>query len=102
MLQYKAISGACLTPYILPCSFIMRGSGTLRFGKGCVATTGRQQKQRCVAPKAVIAEPPALSNNARNSNGSAKPLTREGPTIMNGQVGGQLAISVRMQALSAG
>ncbi len=63
----------------------MRGGKALN-ARNHVASSARQQKQRCVAPRAAIAEPPALNNNARSSNGAAKPLTKEGPTIMNGQV----------------
>ena len=84
---YQTIKEDCLTLVTFLCSFIMRGSGALNStGRSRTAVVGRQQKQRCVTPRAAIAEPPTLKHNARSSNGAAKPIAREGPTIIDGQV----------------
>lgn len=62
----------------------MTFTGVLHTGK--LACAGRPRHQLCVCPRAAIAEPPAVNRNGRSENGAAKPLHKEGPTVINGQV----------------
>jgi acyl-[acyl-carrier-protein] desaturase len=63
----------------------MPGCQMLHTGRPTLARTGAQRSRHNFA-RAAIAEPPALVNNGRTSSGAAKPLHKDGPTILNGQI----------------